>query len=111
MTYIEKMVNATGYQTINNIKTIEEHLKPYDEGERNVDSLVETLKYCMKIYDYELITEYIMCINWKSWEHYELGHEKLSRAYASAFYELQDVYLDFYEDNEEALAYYYSTTD
>lgn len=56
-----------------------------------------------------MFTEFVMCVNHKSWEHYQRGNIELSQFYSKKFYELQDmVYENWYS---EAQQYYYRLTD
>jgi len=112
MNYLEKMSEMTGYAPIGDIKEAYKMFEEYDTGERDFSVMIDTIKDCIAIYDnYELATELIMFINWKSWEHFEAGDEDLSQKYVEAFYEIQDFYYNYYEDNSTALTYYYKTTD
>lgn len=57
---------------------------------------------------YKYLTEFVMALNWKIWEHY--GHnEGLARLYNDLWGDA-DVYAQEHLTDEE-LAYYYRTTD
>lgn len=56
----------------------------------------------------EYITEFVMVLNWKIWEHYE-SNEPMARLYNDLWMH----YHDWAQDNlkGEDLSYYYRTTD
>ena len=58
--------------------------------------------------DYEYLTELVMVLNWKIWEHYEKNSE-YARLYNELWEEL-DLYATEHLKGEE-LAYFYRTTD
>ena len=58
--------------------------------------------------DYEYLTELVMVLNWKIWEHYE-KNEEYARLYNDLWEEL-DQYATEHLKGEE-LAYFYRTTD
>lgn len=57
--------------------------------------------------DYIYLTELVMVLNWKSWEH--ANNEAFCELYANLFYEAQEYALDHLKDEE--LSYFLSTTD
>lgn len=59
-------------------------------------------------HDYKYLTELVMVLNWKIWEHYENKQE-----YAELYNELWDKAAIYAEENLEGdeLTYYYRTTD
>lgn len=59
-------------------------------------------------YDYKLLTEYVMVLNWKIWEHYE-NNVELATLYNDLWGET-DVYAQENLKGDE-LSYFYRTTD
>ena len=57
---------------------------------------------------YEYLTEFVMVLNWKIWEHYETN-EPLARLY-NKLWEKSDLYAQENLKGEE-LSYFYRTTD
>jgi len=57
---------------------------------------------------YEYLTEFVMALNWKIWEHYE-HNEDLARLY-NELWEKADLYATENLKGEE-LSYFYRTTD
>ena len=57
---------------------------------------------------YKYLTEFVMALNWKIWEHYE-HNEPLAKLY-NDLWEEADVYVQENLQGEE-LAYFYRTTD
>ncbi len=58
--------------------------------------------------DIEFMTELVMVLNWKSWEHYE-KNPRYSRLYVELYYQLRDFCLDTFEGDD--LSYFIRTTD
>lgn len=59
--------------------------------------------------DYKYLTELVIVLNHKCWQHYNQGHESLSRLYHDLYFEAKD-YADEHLQGEE-YEYYYSITD
>ena len=89
-----------------------------------VDSVKDTFDRVMEswIDDIKYITEFALCVNWKSWEMYDRyekcgdstykGHyKKLGILYSEMYYDVRDKVLDHFKGNEDALHYYFETTD
>ena len=58
--------------------------------------------------DYKILTELVMVLNWKIWEHYG-RNDKLARLYNELWGELDSWCVNNLKD--EALDYFYYTTD
>ncbi len=58
--------------------------------------------------DYKFLTELVMALNWKIWEHYE-SNEKYAKLY-NELWEKADLYATSHLKGEE-LSYFYRTTD
>ena len=61
--------------------------------------------------DITYITEFCMCLNWKSWEWGERGNGELTKLYTKLYYELDELITSHYESRPNELEYYYTTTD
>lgn len=61
--------------------------------------------------DIKYITEFVMALNHKCWEHHAAGKAELSKVYADLYYKADDFVVDKFKDDEEALSYYYRVTD
>lgn len=59
--------------------------------------------------DVEYFTEFIMCVNHKSWEHYERKNIELSEYYSGLYHELVDKIYNSWD--RESLDYFYKITD
>ena len=60
-------------------------------------------------HDYKYLTELVMVLNWKLWEHYERNNEELSEVYNQHW-----LVADYYAHenlNGEELEYFYRITD
>lgn len=75
-----------------------------------VSAIKDTYKRAMEGWkeDYKMLTELVMALNWKIWEHYETN-EKIARVYN----ELWEKASAYAQDNlkGDELLYYYRTTD
>lgn len=59
--------------------------------------------------DYRYLTDLVMVLNHKCWEHYEKGNESLSALYSDLYYEADAYALDNLEGEEAS--YYFRVTD
>ena len=60
-------------------------------------------------HDYKYITELVMVLNWKCWQHYATKTIELSELYGNLYYKLDEWALDNLYGDE--LQYYIHTTD
>lgn len=58
--------------------------------------------------NYQYLTELVMALNWKIWEHYE-SNEKIARVYSDLWEKADEYAMDNLKDEE--LSYFLSTTD
>lgn len=76
-----------------------------------VDAIKDTYKRAFAEWkdDYIYLTELVMVLNWKLWQHYERGNQE----YAAVYQELWEQADAYACDNlkGEELSYFYSTTD
>lgn len=75
-----------------------------------IDAIKETYNRSLKswAFDYTYITELVMVLNWKIWEHYE-NDEKLAKIYNDLWENAKKWVHEHF--NEVELNYYYRTTD
>lgn len=59
--------------------------------------------------DYKFITELVIVLNWKCWQHYDLKHEEASKLYSDLYYKLDEWCMNNLKGEE--LEYYIHTTD
>lgn len=59
--------------------------------------------------NYKLLTELVLALNWKLWEHYDANNMKLAKIY-DKYWRKYDCYACSHLKNDE-LSYYYNTTD
>lgn len=78
-----------------------------------VESVKETFNRILHewISNIEYITEFVMCLNWKCWEHHNKGKTELSLLYHDLYYDAQDKVLDYYKNDNKSLQYYYEILD
>ena len=99
-------MNVNGYETFTtfwNDFTIAEMF--------GVNSIKDTYKRAFKEWrrDYKYLTELVMILNWKIWQHYENGNHDLAKVYDELWKEA-DLYACENLKGEE-LSYFYRTTD
>ena len=75
------------------------------------EAVIDTYERCMEAWktDYKFLTEFVMALNWKIWEHYYDGNKTLAKTYDS-LWRKADEYACKNLKGEE-LSYYYLTTD
>lgn len=89
-----------------------------------VDGVKETYCNVCKYWigDYKYFTEFIMCLNHKSWAHYKnvdgqrINMKKedalvLSKLYSDLYYRAKDLYEEHYKNDKAALRYFYEVMD
>lgn len=75
------------------------------------DAIRDTYKRAFEEWheDHKFLTEFVMVLNWKIWEHYKSGNQKFARLY-NDLWEEADHYAVTHLKGDE-LAYFYRTTD
>ena len=59
----------------------------------------------------EYITESVLCLNWKCWEHHDRDNHGLAVLYHDLYYKAVDEVMEHYKNDQKALLYYYEITD
>ena len=59
----------------------------------------------------EYITEFVLCLNWKCWEHHDRDNNGLAVLYHDLYYKAVDEVMEHYKNDQKALLYYYEITD
>ena len=75
-----------------------------------VEAIRDTYKRSFEHYkdDYVYLTELIMALNWKIWEHYE-KNDKFAEVYDELWREADEYAVENLKDDE--LSYFFTTTD
>ena len=98
--------NITGYKPITTFYTDFSIADAFgkaailDTYQRAFDSWKEDIKY---------ITELVMVLNWKCWEHYDKGNSAYSILYEDLYHKLDGYVLDNFTGDD--VTYYLRTTD
>lgn len=76
-----------------------------------VDAILDTYKRSFECWksDVVYLTELVMVLNWKSWEHHYKGNDVYVRTYVDLYEECRNYALDHLKD--EGLKYFLDTTD
>ena len=79
----------------------------------NKEAVTETYNRVMKewISNIEYITEFVLCLNWKCWEHHGRDNKELAILYHDLYYDAVDKVFDHYNNDRKALEYYYEILD
>ena len=105
MIFKELMLEQTGYECFTTF------FEDFTIAEKfGLNAVEDTFNRAFKEWksNYKYLTELVMILNWKIWQHYE-KNEKLAELYNS-LWEKADAYA--YENLKgEELSYFYSTTD
>ena len=75
------------------------------------DAIEDTYERAFKEWksDHIYLTEFVMVLNWKCWEHYENGNIEFSELYSKLFYKAQNYAHSHLKGDE--LSYFLRTTD
>lgn len=76
-----------------------------------VEGVIDTYKRGLQTavsMGYKALTEFVMVLNWKIWEHYQTN-EPLAKVYNDLWKEADEYAMEHLKGNE--LSYYYKTTD
>lgn len=76
-----------------------------------IRAIKDTYKRAFKEWktDYRYLTDLVMVLNHKCWQHYEVGNEEYSRLYSDLFYKAQEYAYDNLKGEE--LSYFIRVTD
>ena len=76
-----------------------------------VDAIKDTYKRAFEEWkdDYRYLTDLVIVLNHKCWQHYENGNEKISQLYSDLYYEADEYALDNLKGDEAT--YYFKKTD
>ncbi len=76
-----------------------------------IKAIKDTYKRAFKEWksDYRYLTDLVMVLNHKCWQHYEVGNNEYSQLYSDLFYTAQDYAYDHLEGDE--LKYFIKVTD
>ena len=61
--------------------------------------------------DVEYMAEFVLCVNWKSWEHHARGNAEWTKFYSLLYEFVRDLVYDYYEGDEEKTTYLYEYLD
>jgi hypothetical protein len=59
----------------------------------------------------EYITEFVLCLNYKLWEHHKKSNKELALLYDGLWRKAVSEVLEHYKDDQKSLLYYYEITD
>ena len=81
-------------------------------GEENIRELAAAAFDKWKV-EPVVLTDLVMVINHKSWDHYSRGNDELSSLYADLYYKYYEDAIDYLEaqKDEEGLRYFIKTLD
>lgn len=60
-------------------------------------------EYCDNI---KKLSELVLCVNWKAWEHADRQNERWGRFYSKLYCTLDEMILEYYEGREDEISYY-----
>ena len=78
-----------------------------------LDGVLGTCKRVLQnwISNKEMIAEFVLCVNWKSWEHHARGNKVWTAIYSMLYSYVRDIVYDYYEGDSEGTAYIYEYLD
>ena len=76
-------------------------------------SVKDTYNQVMKEWldNIEYITEFVLCLNWKCWEHHGRDNRELAVLYHDLYYKAVDEVMEHYKNDQKSLLYYYEIMD
>lgn len=110
--HFEELVSMAGYNRLTTFYSDLSVAEWYDKK-----SVKETYKNVCKnwIDDYRYFTEFVVCLNYKAWEHADRGNTELSEFYSELYYNARDLFYDYYKGDDpksvEARDYFFRITD
>ena len=77
------------------------------------DGVIDTCKSVLREWknDEKAMAEFILSVNYKSWEHYSRGNREWSIFYSALYEMVRDLVYDMYEGDEEKTYYVWSYLD
>lgn len=75
--------------------------------------VIDTYRRVMKewLNNIEYITEFVICLNYKSWEWHYKKKQDMVEFYASLYEKAVDAVVEHYKNDEKALEYFYEITN
>ena len=79
----------------------------------NKESVNDTYNRVMKEWldNIEYVTEFVLCLNWKCWEHHGRSNQEMAILYHDLYYKSVDAVCEHYKNDRKAMEYYYEITD
>lgn len=76
-------------------------------------AVVDTIEKAIKqqANDVEYMAELVLCVNWKSWEHFSRGNNTWSKFYSVLYEMTYDLVLSYYKKDKEAMHYLFDYLD
>lgn len=76
-------------------------------------ALLDTIKNCMLSWkdDETYMAEFVLCVNWKAWEHNARGNAGWSRLYSALYEVVRDLTYQYYEHDKKKTAYVWEYLD
>lgn len=59
----------------------------------------------------EMFSEFVLCVNWKAWEHAGRNNDNWAQAYSHLYYAIDELISQYYADDEEKADYYFQYMD
>ena len=77
------------------------------------NGVLDTVKNAVSSWkdDEEYMAEFVLCCNWKAWEHNARKNTQWVRAYSFLYDNIRDLMYDYYAEDEEKTAYMYEYLD
>jgi len=76
-------------------------------------SLLDTIKLALKSWkdDETYIAEFVLCVNWKAWEHSARGNNVWAVLYSALYEGVRDLMYDYYEGDNKKTSYLFEYLD
>ena len=106
---------------------MERQLEAFGKGERKttfmsdlslgewfgLNGMLDTFKNAVSSWkdDEEYMAEFILCVNWKAWEHAARKNHTWGQIYSGLYYAIKDLMFRYYEGDEKKTNYLWSYLD
>ena len=78
-----------------------------------LDGVLDTCKNVCRHWrdSVEMFSEFVLCVNWKAWEHAGRNNDNWAQAYSQLYYAIDELISQYYADDAEKADYYFQYMD
>lgn len=78
-----------------------------------LEGVLDTCKNVCRYWkdDVEMFSEFVLCVNWKAWEHAERNNDNWAQVYSELYYAIDELACEYYANDKEKSEYYFQYID